>query len=184
MWTNISTLIINHSFKTAGHGKVDIQTLRDTSPTNIKINWHKHHKSYIQSRLSETEGQTHLYIEHSKVIKAVLHELLRLPCNYYNCTYSWNFLLRSRGVLLKWQFKHQKLSDLNVTRDATKNLLNPTVNQWSFVFRFRCNSARCKYAKTFWLVIEVRRYHYWLIHGTKHRKDNQLQSLELPCRIS
>ena len=24
----------------------------------------------------------------------------------------------------------------------------------------------------------------WLIHGTKHRKDNQLQSLELPCRIS
>ena len=24
----------------------------------------------------------------------------------------------------------------------------------------------------------------WLIHGTKHRKDNQLQSLKLPCRIS
>ena len=24
----------------------------------------------------------------------------------------------------------------------------------------------------------------WLIHGIKHRKDNQLQSLELPCRIS
>ena len=24
----------------------------------------------------------------------------------------------------------------------------------------------------------------WLIHATKHRKDNQLQSLELPCRIS
>ena len=23
-----------------------------------------------------------------------------------------------------------------------------------------------------------------LIHGTKHRKDNLLQSLELPCRIS
>ena len=22
----------------------------------------------------------------------------------------------------------------------------------------------------------------WLIHGTKRRKDNQLQSLELPCR--
>ena len=26
--------------------------------------------------------------------------------------------------------------------------------------------------------------HKWLIHGTKRRKDNQLQSLELPCRIS
>ena len=24
----------------------------------------------------------------------------------------------------------------------------------------------------------------WLIHGTKRRKDNQLHSLELPCRIS
>ena len=24
----------------------------------------------------------------------------------------------------------------------------------------------------------------WLIYGTKHRKDNQLQSLELPCGIS
>ena len=24
----------------------------------------------------------------------------------------------------------------------------------------------------------------WLIHYTKHRKDNQLQSLEIPCRTS
>ena len=24
----------------------------------------------------------------------------------------------------------------------------------------------------------------WLIHGTKRHKDNQLQSLELPCRTS
>ena len=24
----------------------------------------------------------------------------------------------------------------------------------------------------------------WLIHGTKRCKDNRLQSLELPCRIS
>ena len=24
----------------------------------------------------------------------------------------------------------------------------------------------------------------WLIHGTKLRKDNRLQRLELPCRIS
>ena len=24
----------------------------------------------------------------------------------------------------------------------------------------------------------------WLIHGTKHHKDNQLRSLGLPCRIS
>ena len=24
----------------------------------------------------------------------------------------------------------------------------------------------------------------WLIHGTKRRKDNQLQSVELTCRIS
>ena len=24
----------------------------------------------------------------------------------------------------------------------------------------------------------------WLLHGTKRRKNNQLQSLEQPCRIS
>ena len=24
----------------------------------------------------------------------------------------------------------------------------------------------------------------WLLYGTKRRKDNQLQSLELPCKIS
>ena len=24
----------------------------------------------------------------------------------------------------------------------------------------------------------------WSIHGTKHHKDNQLQGLELPCKIS
>ena len=24
----------------------------------------------------------------------------------------------------------------------------------------------------------------WLIYGTKRRKDNQLESLKLPCRIS
>ena len=24
----------------------------------------------------------------------------------------------------------------------------------------------------------------WLIHSTKHRKDNQFQRLELPCKIS
>ena len=24
----------------------------------------------------------------------------------------------------------------------------------------------------------------WLIHGTTRRKDNQMQGLELPCRIS
>ena len=24
----------------------------------------------------------------------------------------------------------------------------------------------------------------WLIHATKRRRDNQLQSLELPCRMS
>ena len=24
----------------------------------------------------------------------------------------------------------------------------------------------------------------WLIHGTTRRKDNQLQSMEFPCRIS
>ena len=32
--------------------------------------------------------------------------------------------------------------------------------------------------------VEQHRLGKLLIHGTKRRKDNQLQSLELPCRIS
>ena len=35
-----------------------------------------------------------------------------------------------------------------------------------------------------WISKKVDQHSYWLIHGTKRRKDNQLQSLELPCRIS
>ena len=31
--------------------------------------------------------------------------------------------------------------------------------------------------------VDLHRGGKWLIHGTKHHKDNQLQSLELPCRI-
>ena len=85
------TTIINLSYKTVGRGKVDIQTLKDTSPLDIKINWHKYHKSYIQSHLCETEGQTNLYFGHSIMTEAVPHGLLRLRCIYYNCTYSWIF---------------------------------------------------------------------------------------------
>ena len=55
-----------------------------------------------------------------------------------------------------------------------------------------------KQQKVFSLMSNVQTYHFkldfqkvdqhtggkWLIHGTKRHKDNQLQSLELPCKIS
>ena len=32
--------------------------------------------------------------------------------------------------------------------------------------------------------VDQRKGGKWLIHGTKHHTNNQLQSLDLPCRIS
>ena len=91
---------------------------------NIKINWHKHHKSYIQSRLSETEGQTNCYIEHSIMIEAVLHELLRLHCIYYNHIYSW-LSIETSGVLLKWQlYTRSSMILLSLDINALKKLSN------------------------------------------------------------
>ena len=33
-------------------------------------------------------------------------------------------------------------------------------------------------------IVDQHKVKKWLIHGTKRRKDNQLQSLDLPCRIA
>ena len=46
---------------------------KEILPRNIYINFHKLHKLYIQSRLSETEGQTNLYIEHSGTFLDYVH---------------------------------------------------------------------------------------------------------------
>ena len=66
-----------------------------------------------------------------------------------------------------------------------------------------CKALRCETIKNnkklFSLMLNLQTYYHfkldfqkvdqhtggkWLIHGTKHHKDNHLQSLELPCRIS
>ena len=66
-----------------------------------------------------------------------------------------------------------------------------------------CKALRCETIKSnkklFSLMSNLQTYYHFqldfqkvdqyiggksLIHGTKRRKDNQLQSLELPCRIS
>ena len=42
--------------------------------------------------------------------------------------------------------------------------------------------------KLFFIVSNLQMHYHtggkWLIHGTKHHKDNQLQCLELPFKIS
>ena len=55
-----------------------------------------------------------------------------------------------------------------------------------------CKALRCETIikkKLFSLLSNLQTYYHfkldlWLIHGTKRHKDNQLQSLELRCRIS
>ena len=46
------------------------------------------------------------------------------------------------------------------------------------------NLQTCYHFKLDFQTMDQQRGGKWFIHGTKHRKDNQLQSLELPCRKS
>ena len=49
---------------------------------------------------------------------------------------------------------------------------------------FLKSNLRTYYFKLDFQKVDQHKWGKWLIHGTKRRKDNQLQSLELPCRIS
>ena len=52
------------------------------------------------------------------------------------------------------------------------------------LFSFMSNEQTYYHFKLCFQKVDQHTGGMWLIHGTKHRKDNQLQSLELPCRIS
>ena len=52
------------------------------------------------------------------------------------------------------------------------------------LFSLKSNLQTYYHFKLDFLKVEQHTGGKWLIHGTKRRKDNQLQSLELPCRIS
>ena len=89
MWRNTNTPMIMYSYKAVGLGKLDIQTVR--------THYHRISRSVDTNIINHTfnivamksEGQTHLYIEHSIMIKVMLHEIfLQLRCIYCNCTYS------------------------------------------------------------------------------------------------
>ena len=47
-----------------------------------------------------------------------------------------------------------------------------------------CQTYKYDHFKIYFQKVDQHTGGKWLIHGTKRRKDNQLQSLELPCRIS
>ena len=86
-----------------------------------------------------------------------------------------------------------------VENKAILETLNNKVNENK---AFYCKALRCETMKNnkklFSLMSNLQTYYHfkldsqkvdqhtggkWLIHGTKHHKDNQLQSLELPCKI-
>ena len=46
------------------------------------------------------------------------------------------------------------------------------------------NLQTCCHSKLDFQKVDQHTGDKWVIHGTKRRKDNQLQSLELLCRIS
>ena len=52
------------------------------------------------------------------------------------------------------------------------------------LFSFMSNLQTHYYLKLDFQKVDQHTGGKWLIYGTKHHKNNQLQSLELPCRIS
>ena len=52
------------------------------------------------------------------------------------------------------------------------------------LFFIMSNSQTHFHFKLYFLIMKQYTGRKWLIHGTKHHKDNQLQELELSCRIS
>ena len=51
------------------------------------------------------------------------------------------------------------------------------------LFSFKSNLQTYYHFKVDFQKVDQHTGGKWLIHGTKRHKDNQLQSLELPCRI-
>ena len=51
-------------------------------------------------------------------------------------------------------------------------------------FSLMSNLQTYYYFKLYFQKVDQHTRGKWLIHGTKRRTDNQLQSPELPCRIS
>ena len=52
------------------------------------------------------------------------------------------------------------------------------------LFSFMSNLQACYHFKLDFQKVDQHTGGKWLIHGIKRRKDNELQSLELPCKIS
>ena len=56
--------------------------------------------------------------------------------------------------------------------------------QNNILFSLKSNLQTCYHLKLDFQKVDQRTGGKWLIHGAKRHSDNQLQSLELPCRIS
>ena len=56
--------------------------------------------------------------------------------------------------------------------------------QQKWLYSFMSNLQTCYHLKLDFQKVNQHTEGKWLIHDTERRKDNQLQSLELPCRIS
>ena len=56
--------------------------------------------------------------------------------------------------------------------------------KWRYTIQYVKPTAQLVFKIDFQKVDDQHSGGKWLIHDTKRRKDNQLQSLKLPCRIS
>ena len=84
---------------------------------------------------------------------------------------------------MKHYLRHEnKVNENKVSYCKTLRCETIKINKKSF--SFMSNSQTYYHLKLDFQNVDQHTGGNSLIHGTKRRKDNQLQSLELPCRIS
>ena len=84
---------------------------------------------------------------------------------------------------MKRYLRHENKVNENKVLSYCEALRCETIKQQKMFF-FMSNFQTYDHIKLNFQKVDQHTGGKWLIHGTKRRKDNQLQSLELPCRIS
>ena len=84
---------------------------------------------------------------------------------------------------IKHYLRHENKVNENKVLSYCKAMWN-NQKQQKMLFSFMANLQTYYHFNLDFQKVDQHTGGKWLIHGTKRHKDNQLQSLELPCRIS
>ena len=126
-WKNTKTKIIIHSYKAVEHGQVDIQTHYHKISRSVDTSIIKYSYNIVYKKLKD--------MEHSIVIKAMIHAFFQLRCIYCNWIYSWFFSNETQCNITEMANICRKVNDIIVTRhQRIKNIVKSIYKFVSYVW--------------------------------------------------